>query len=1036
MAAQYGKTWWGEQWLQAFKGIDRNNRLSKGRRFAGNGSVSSIEMNGTQIQANVKGREKNPYHVEICLSAFSPVFKSNIVDVINQNPGILAQLINRQLPKQLLALLNQQRIFLFPSHWSQVNVQCSCADPLELCEHISAVIYFIANEIDKDAFLVFALKGMNLFKVIEKSAGLRVSRGEDIPLYTKHWGLKPENMEQKERCVFKGVDVTQIEFLGDRIFNILMPQPGFHRKDFKKTMSGIYARAAKLALRVDFVEKNKIPTVTLRLPSSTPVLKKRPTKAQKQAQSDRENQAMCSPERDVTRFERLSLTVNEYGDFVSVDCAEPDVSFKTIDTWVTFLRQLRKAAPQENSFFQHAFIWQQLYYLALRLVSHQAYVPVIYQSPAKDINEKQAQGKETFIRFKPALLNASVNAALAPLYASCPPDLVMMAPSLKGKKHRFAKGQIQIEAALALLIGFFTEQALPEPSGKRDQDEILRLFFTGNRICFDAFERRQYPRVMREWLVRLCGDTRRAPGAPSSGLLSLHVFEMFDAQQERFSVQIHAEPGACVAPLKDGLHNEKKRPHLSLNALKDLAILADYLPGIEEGYFHGFSQGENKENKPLMYSLADFTPLLLNTFPALKMLGIPLRLPASLENVVSPSLRLLLTASKYPLKTDNALDLENAVQFQWQVGIGNQSVSLDAFPQWVENASGLLKIADQYVMFDDPKIQSMLRRFVHLPQTLSQGQLLQAGLTGEFEGIKVFLNPNAQAIFDDMLKEKATPLPCGLNARLRPYQVKGFEWLAKNAQMGFGSLLADEKGLGKTLQVITFLLHQKMKGEFEKDKALVVVPASLLDHWKKEITRFAPALKIHLYGAEKQEETFHDLVLISFENLRHEHTYMGKRHWRTLVIDEAQNIKNYTSPQTKIIKKIKADVRIALSCAPIESTLRECWSVFDVIHKHYLGTQTIFQREYADPIEKERDRHCLEKFKKMTAPFILRRFKTDGSVLSQLPSTFECEDVSLEYMPLYQNEPKKRALQTLEEKATECECALKGFNADVFEIKT
>ena len=172
----------------------------------------------------------------------------------------------------------------------------------------------------------------------------------------------------------------------------------------------------------------------------------------------------------------------------------------------------------------------------------------------------------------------------------------------------------------------------------------------------------------------------------------------------------------------------------------------------------------------------------------------------------------------------------------------------------------------------------------------------------------------------------------------------------KNSKLGFGSLLADDMGLGKTLQIITILLKLKEEGELEKRKALIIVPTTLLTNWVKEIAKFAPDLIPAVYhGSNRNLDLLKnaDLIITTYGVVRSDTAKLSKKKWLTVVIDEAQNIKNPTTAQTKAVKKIKAPVKIAMSGTPVENRLTEYWSIFDFANKNYLGTLNKFKKNYS-----------------------------------------------------------------------------------------
>ncbi len=158
----FGNTWWGQAWLKALRNIDYSNRLPRGRRYAGNGSVSAIEIKNNKIKAKVQGRRRKPYSIEITLPEFKKKEAEKLKNLINANPFYLAQLAAKKVPVSLLEDLENEKIKVFPSTWQDVDANCSCPDWAVPCKHIAAVIYITGNEIDKNPFLVFNLKNFDL----------------------------------------------------------------------------------------------------------------------------------------------------------------------------------------------------------------------------------------------------------------------------------------------------------------------------------------------------------------------------------------------------------------------------------------------------------------------------------------------------------------------------------------------------------------------------------------------------------------------------------------------------------------------------------------------------------------------------------------------------------------------------------------------------------------------------------------------------------------------------------------------------------
>lgn len=192
--------------------------------------------------------------------------------------------------------------------------------------------------------------------------------------------------------------------------------------------------------------------------------------------------------------------------------------------------------------------------------------------------------------------------------------------------------------------------------------------------------------------------------------------------------------------------------------------------------------------------------------------------------------------------------------------------------------------------------------------------------------------------------------------------------------------IADDMGLGKTLQVISMILKLKEEGAIDqKHRALAVVPTGLLTNRKAEIEKFAPSISTHIFhGSARDIKQFDaDLMLTTYGVLRSDHQLLRKQKWQIMVIDEAQNIKNHDTAQSKAIKSIPANIRIAMSGTPVENRLSEFWSIMEFTNKGYLGNGQNFKKSFADPIQVFNDERAVSKFRKVTSPFMMRRMKSD-----------------------------------------------------------
>ena len=229
--------------------------------------------------------------------------------------------------------------------------------------------------------------------------------------------------------------------------------------------------------------------------------------------------------------------------------------------------------------------------------------------------------------------------------------------------------------------------------------------------------------------------------------------------------------------------------------------------------------------------------------------------------------------------------------------------------------------------------------------------------------------------------------PKSLTGKLRPYQKIGYSWLIQNIKYKFGCILADDMGLGKTIQILSAILYFKEHNQFDSESTLIIVPPTLISNWENEIKKFTPELTYHIYHGSNR--TFpleeYDIILTSYGVVRLDLDMFLDKTWLLCVIDEAQNIKNPNTEQTKAIKSVNASTKIALTGTPIENRLMDYWSIFDFVNKGYLSTKDDFKRNYVMPIEKLEDPEVLENLKTIAKPFVMRRLKTDADIKKELP---------------------------------------------------
>ena len=259
---------------------------------------------------------------------------------------------------------------------------------------------------------------------------------------------------------------------------------------------------------------------------------------------------------------------------------------------------------------------------------------------------------------------------------------------------------------------------------------------------------------------------------------------------------------------------------------------------------------------------------------------------------------------------------------------------------------------------------------------------------------------------DRRLRPMATP--AGFSGQLRPYQERGLSWLSFLGELGLGGILADDMGLGKTIQLLSLVA-----GQPGGRPTLLVCPMSLVGNWQREAARFTPDLRVHVHhGADRLDgESLAealagaDLVITTYGVATRDQAALGQVSWARVVCDEAQNIKNHATKQARAVRALPATARIALTGTPVENRLSELWSIMDFTNPGLLGPAERFRERYAVPIERHGSPEAAQSLKRLTQPFMLRRLKTDKTIISDLPDKQEMKvfcNLTPEQASLYQ----------------------------------
>jgi len=374
------------------------------------------------------------------------------------------------------------------------------------------------------------------------------------------------------------------------------------------------------------------------------------------------------------------------------------------------------------------------------------------------------------------------------------------------------------------------------------------------------------------------------------------------------------------------------------------------------------------------------------------------------ERGVGLSLR-VTPHSHGPRSVLSRLGLEALVEFDWQVAIGDETLSREEFLELAEMKRPLVRVRGQWIELSPARVQEILGAIESRPKIpeLTLGDVLQLKLGRLGDQQLPLTDLKATGWVEELLSRLSgseglpeVEQPATFQGQLRPYQVEGLAWLDFLGRFRLGACLADDMGLGKTIQVLALLLRLQERGELERP-FLLICPTSVVGNWRKEAERFAPSLRVLVHhGLDRHEgEAFereakrHDLIVSTYSLVHRDLAQLQAVQWDGLVLDEAQNIKNPQAKQTRALRKLAAPRRLALTGTPVENRLQELWSIMEFLNPGYLGSEASFRRRYALPIERYRDSEATDELRRLVEPFLLRRVKTDPTVIRDLPSKNE-----------------------------------------------
>ena len=570
-----------------------------------------------------------------------------------------------------------------------------------------------------------------------------------------------------------------------------------------------------------------------------------------------------------------------------------------------------------------------------------------------------------------------------------------------------------------------------------NQDVIIAIW---NEFDLSARTRMSgFPGGAKEWLMSVNPEFRLL------GKVTFHLAE---------NKKNPAMPFAFIVTYSHRLSEKGEARHLPLsNALQEysgagnhnalLSLLTPVQRASEKSLFIRELFESKKIFRPLAWSPADAYRFLKDV-PLFESSGVITRIPDWWRNANPPRPKVKVSLD---LKNKNTLGFDALLSCSCGMTLDGEELTPEEIEKLRTCAKGLVYLKGKWVEADPDKLKEVLEQwrkikntgdtagisFIDAMRMLSGAGIGADTATAGKEDFHAWTDIAAAGDFEKMLSglrepgKINCPEPEGLKAELRHYQDTGVKWLWFISKLGLGACLADDMGLGKTVQLLAILLliknENKASGNPERKTSVLVVPASLVANWKSESAKFAPSLKIfYAHPSETPQEELdlvasapekclagYDAVITTYSMITRME-WLKKMKWCLAVLDEAQAIKNPGAKQTRAVKQLDAKCRFVLTGTPVENKLSDLWSIFDFICPSLLGSQKEFA-EFAKKLSSETGVNYAP-LRNITKPYILRRLKTDKSVITDLPDKTEVKafcGLSAKQALLYQDSVKELA---------------------------
>lgn len=351
----------------------------------------------------------------------------------------------------------------------------------------------------------------------------------------------------------------------------------------------------------------------------------------------------------------------------------------------------------------------------------------------------------------------------------------------------------------------------------------------------------------------------------------------------------------------------------------------------------------------------------------------------------------------YTVWSNNVPARDERLSFEWRMALDGLLLSTDEENLVRDGGFPLVNIRGRWVFIHRDQLSDVCGHVASLPKKLTAGEAVRLAVRDQY--IDGFVDaPILEQVYDALRTGQSRVVlstPRTMNGEMRPYQTLGYSWMAFLTSLGLGACLADDMGLGKTLQTLALIQHHRDMGDDRP--VLVVCPTSVLENWRLEAERFFPGMSIHIHhgrGRDRGEDfrrSAHgaNVVLTSYALLQRDASMMQDVDWLGMALDEAQNIKNPDTQQSRACRSIKADWRVVLTGTPIENHVGDLWSIMEFLMPGMLGSRRFFRNEFVKPIQESGDTALMDTLKRQVGPLIMRRMKTDRDIAPELPQKIE-----------------------------------------------